>query len=62
MGTILLVAILVAYEMILLFLIYAPIFFLVSRFIPYTILVPISVAIFIGAMGIAIAIKAESRD
>ena len=62
MGAILLVAILVAYEMILLFLIYAPIFFLVSRFIPYTILVPISVAIFIGAMGIAIAIKAESRD
>ena len=62
MGGVLLLAILVAYEMIFLFLIYVPIFFLISRYIPYTLLVPISVAMFIGAMGIAIAIKAESRD
>ncbi|HZV62758.1 MAG TPA: hypothetical protein VFF75_10095 [Methylophilaceae bacterium] len=62
MGSILLVALLIAYEMIFLFLIYVPIFFLVSRYIPYTILVPMSVAMFIGAMGISIAIKAESRN
>jgi hypothetical protein len=62
MGSILLVALLFAYEMMFLFLIYIPIFFLVSRYIPYTILVPMSVAMFIGAMGISIAIKAESRS
>lgn len=62
MGGILLVAVLIAYEMILLFLIYVPIFFLISRYIPYTTLVPVSVAFFIGAMVFRIAIKAELRN
>lgn len=62
MGSILLVAILVAYEMIILLLIYLPFFFLISRFIPYTTLVPVSVAFFMGAMVISMAIKAELKD
>lgn len=62
MGCILLVAVLVAYEMIILMLIYVPIFFLISRYIPYTMLVPMSVAFFIGAMVISMAIKAELRN
>jgi hypothetical protein len=62
MGSILLVALLVAYELIWLFLIYVPLFFLISRYIPYTMLVPMSVVFFIGAMMISIAIKADSRN
>lgn len=62
MGSILLVAVLVAYEMMILLLIYIPFFALISRYIPYTMLVPISVVFFIGAIGINIAIKAESRN
>lgn len=62
MGSIFLVALLVAYEMILLFLIYVPIFFLVSRFIPYTMLVPVSVVIFTGAMVMGLVIKGESKS
>jgi len=62
MGGVLIVAVLVAYEMLLLFIIYVPVFFLVSRYIPYTMLVPISVVFFIGAMVISLVIKAESRD
>jgi len=62
MGSLLIVAVLVAYEMLLLFLIYVPIFFLISRYIPYTMLVPVSVAVFASAMVIGIVIKAESRD
>lgn len=62
MGSILLIAILVAYEMIILLLIYIPIFALISRFIPYTTLVPMSVALFMGAMVISMAIKAELKN
>lgn len=62
MGSILLAAVFVAYEMLLLFFIYVPIFFLISRFIPYTMLVPMSVVLFIGAMMISMVIKAESRN
>jgi hypothetical protein len=62
MGGVLIVAVLVAYEMLLWFIIYVPIFFLVSRYIPYTMLVPASVAIFAGAMIMRIAIKSELRS
>lgn len=62
MGTILLVALLVAYEMIILFLIYVPFFFLISRYIPYTMLVPMTVVMFAGAMALGIAIKAERNN
>ncbi|HEU4708741.1 MAG TPA: hypothetical protein VFS17_05455, partial [Methylophilaceae bacterium] len=62
MGSILIAAVLVAYEMVILLLIYVPFFALTSRYIPYTTLVPISVAIFFGAMVISLAIKAESRN
>ena len=62
MGIVLLVAVLVAYEMIVLLLIYIPFFFLISRYIPYTMLVPMSVFLFIGAMVISLVIKSESRD
>lgn len=62
MGGILIAAVLVAYEMIILLLIYIPVFFLISRYIPYPTLVPISVALFIGIIGISIAMKAESRN
>ena len=62
MGSILLVAVLVAYEMLILLLIYIPFFGLISRFIPYTMLVPVSVVFFIFAMGITLAIKPEPRS
>jgi hypothetical protein len=62
MGSILLIALLVAYEMLLILLIYVPLFFLISRYIPYTMLVPASVAIFAGAMVMRIVIKTESRN
>lgn len=62
MGSISLVAVLVAYEMSILLLIYLPLFFLISRFIPYTTLVPVSVAFFMGAMVLSMAIKAELKD
>ena len=62
MGSVLIVAVLIAYEMLLLFIIYVPVFFLVSRYIPYTMLVPMSVVFFIGAMVISLVIKAESRN
>lgn len=61
MGSVLLVALLVAYEMLFLLLIYIPFFALLSRYIPYTILVPMSVIFFMGAMVISIVMKAESR-
>jgi hypothetical protein len=62
MGSVLLVALLVAYEMLFLLLIYIPFFALLSRYIPYTILVPMSVIFFMGAMLISMVIKAESRS
>jgi hypothetical protein len=62
MGTIFLVALLVAYEMMLLFIIYVPFFFLLSRYIPYTMLVPITVVIFAGIMALGVAIKAETKN
>lgn len=62
MGIVLIAAVLVAYELIVLLLIYIPLFFLISRYIPYTLLVPISVFLFIGAMVISLVIKSESRE
>lgn len=62
MGVILIFAVLVAYEMLLWLLLYIPLFFLISRYIPYTMLVPVSVAMFAGAMVMSIVIKAESRS